>query len=483
MTMSAIDRIVVYSQTTGGRVLVGRLWRESGRYVFEYDRRYQKSKGAIAFGPEFDLWRRRVSSEVLFPSIADRIPSKENPAYSDYCRQWGVDPAEKDPFVLLTTIGRRGASTFVFEAERSASYGAEEVRAFRGRLGLNQREFGAIFSISHATLVKLESGRSKNTQILHYLELCDRIPEALEWLMERRGQLLHDEKRVAIMDLIESQKFWRARKSSPAAQLLIPGSDEKKTLFLGEKDGWLASIALVAFRKGLLGRLDELIVHFEIQKKGTPRFKGNLAENWLDRKRETGKEKKAQRDICNATPAAIAELAVARCLECQGYEVVNLEAWDDNSCDVVCRGGERDFYVEIKYLADSPEWYRARTGGGPMWGPTDGRTLNYYFSRIAESVRQLQEKGVKESERMVWLVFDSSTENKYGGRKTFNEFWEGFSEWYQGGGMYPGIPEKEREKSLAKKPREWLVECGILVAATLEDWRIVRPVRVETAHR
>lgn len=198
MSTSPVNKILIFSETRGGRILAGVLSREGRKYVFTYERPYQRLKNAIALGPELPLWRKRFVSEELFPSLADRIPSRRNPAYEDYCRQWGIDAKERDPFVLLTTIARRGPSTFVFEAESPKIYGGTEVRAFRKRLSLNQREFEALFGISHATLVKLEAGKSGNTAILGYIETCDRVPAALRWLLGKRGNRIHDERRVRI---------------------------------------------------------------------------------------------------------------------------------------------------------------------------------------------------------------------------------------------------------------------------------------------
>jgi len=150
----------------------------------------------VALGPEFELWKEKFSSQIFFPSLADRIPSKQNPAYKDYCQQLGISENEKDPFVLLTTIGRRGPSTFVFEAVKE--YSTERVKAFRNKLGLNQREFAVLFDITRTTLSKIEQGKSSYSTIVYFIELCEEVPEALAWLLETRGQYIHDDKRVNI---------------------------------------------------------------------------------------------------------------------------------------------------------------------------------------------------------------------------------------------------------------------------------------------
>ena len=153
--MSKIEEINIYSQTRTKRIFVGKLWREGKKYFFEYGKTYKKLKNALPLGPELPLWKDRVSSNTLFPSFSDRIPSKNNPAYKDYCREWRISENEKDIFILLTTIGRRGPSTFIFEEAFKNEYTASQLKDFRNRLELTQSEFEALFNISHMTLYRL----------------------------------------------------------------------------------------------------------------------------------------------------------------------------------------------------------------------------------------------------------------------------------------------------------------------------------------
>lgn len=191
--MSVIHEISVYSQTRSKRDYVGRLWREDGKFHFEYERHYQRLKGAVGLGPEFPLHQKSFSSVELFPSLADRIPSRQNPAYPDYCTQWGINENETDPFVLLTTIGRRGPSTFIFEPAIQDVDG-NTIRKFREQLELNQREFAAVLGLPQLTVGKLERGMVRSIPIMTYVEMCMQVPQALKWLVEKRGQFIHDEK-------------------------------------------------------------------------------------------------------------------------------------------------------------------------------------------------------------------------------------------------------------------------------------------------
>src|SRR5690606_29078874 len=116
-----------------------------------YQHSYLLKKNAIPLGPEFPLTQERFTSRKLFPSFEDRIPSKKNPAYPEYLHQFELDPEESDPIVLLSTIGRRGPSSFVFEPVRADAADRIDLATFRKSLGLTIREFAAVFDTSPGT--------------------------------------------------------------------------------------------------------------------------------------------------------------------------------------------------------------------------------------------------------------------------------------------------------------------------------------------
>ena len=187
-----MNKINVFSQTRKKRIFVGTLSRDNKHFYFHYDKKYSRLKNAIPLGPEFDLWKESFSSKTLFPSLSDRIPSKINSAYKDYCKQWNISPNETDPFILLTTIGHRGPSTFIFEPAIERTFQANSIKAFRNYLGLTQEEFALLLDMAQITLIRLEQGHSTNETLLTYIELVEKTPKTLLWLLEKRGQHLHD---------------------------------------------------------------------------------------------------------------------------------------------------------------------------------------------------------------------------------------------------------------------------------------------------
>lgn len=172
------------------RLPVGTLKREEGKLVFTYDEHYFRAKNIIPLGPEFPLTQKQFISEKLFPSLDDRIPSTRNPAYPEYCHYMGIDPSEKDPLILLSTIGRRGPSCFIFYPIYDRKIAIDDLIKFRKSLALTTREFSSVFEISQASLNALERKRIAGDEIKKRLEIIINFPEiALDYLVINGGHL------------------------------------------------------------------------------------------------------------------------------------------------------------------------------------------------------------------------------------------------------------------------------------------------------
>ncbi|GEM_PF-523820 len=186
----------VFAEGRRARDHAGRLERHANPdgkqgFRFTYEDAYLRQHDAVSVGPELPLTRKSFFSVQLFPSFSDRIPSRENPAYPEYCVATGISPYEADPFVLLTTIGRRGPSCLVFEPAACESFGSEEAREFRASLGLSLREFGLLFDFSPFTIQKVESGKQTGRDVLRRMELYARFPEAAWFEMTRNRPKVH----------------------------------------------------------------------------------------------------------------------------------------------------------------------------------------------------------------------------------------------------------------------------------------------------
>ena len=196
MSKKSVAAVDVYAEGRRKRDRVGRLERfedpdDGAGYRFTYEDAYLNQPSAVSLGPELPLTSRSFFSRELFPTLLDRIPSRDNAAYPDYCAATGIDVDESDPFVLLTTIGRRGPSCFIFEPALEKSFGPEEAAAFRAELGLSLREFGILFDFSPYTIQKIESGRESGRDVLKRLELYVRFPEVAWFEILRNRPRMH----------------------------------------------------------------------------------------------------------------------------------------------------------------------------------------------------------------------------------------------------------------------------------------------------
>lgn len=202
---SKIDksRLNVYSESRKRRTLAGSLsWdKKKNQFEFKYDAKYAKSKTAIPIGKELDLFKKvHVSKGKLFPSFADRIPSKENPAYEDYCISQGISVAEENPIVLLISIGKRGPSTFIFEPIYQNSFSFIDVKNFRESLEVSIHEFAAAFDFNPPTLQRLESGKKSDLSTIRRAQIYLEFPKVAMWQIEMNSGKIHFE---------TFQKLWK----------------------------------------------------------------------------------------------------------------------------------------------------------------------------------------------------------------------------------------------------------------------------------
>ena len=183
----------VYVQTRKTRRYVGQLTREADkppRYAFRYDARYLHAPFSIPLGPELPLTKREHRATELFPSFTERLPSPENPAYVEYLEKFHLSMNEKDPLVLLTTIGRAGPSSFLFEPVFSDS-SQEDLKNFRSELGLTVRDFSTAFDIAVSSVTRIENGTA-GREVLKRIELYERFPEAALFEVNRNASRLHE---------------------------------------------------------------------------------------------------------------------------------------------------------------------------------------------------------------------------------------------------------------------------------------------------
>ncbi len=215
MMNNDVEAVDVFAEGLRARKYTGRLERDKGSggekgFRFTYDDSYLKRSDAVSIGPELPLTGRTYFSEILFPSFSDRIPSRDNPAYPEYCVATGIDVSECDPFVLLTTIGKRGPSCFVFEAVVVDIFGPSDAVDFRYGLDLSLREFGLLFNFSPYTIQKIESGKESGRDVLKRMEIYARFPEVAWFEMNRNSAKMHTDVWRRLKKLYRSYSDHRA---------------------------------------------------------------------------------------------------------------------------------------------------------------------------------------------------------------------------------------------------------------------------------
>ena len=185
--------IFVFLKKRKTQTLVGRLCKIDQKFIFTYKDSYLNTRNSIALGPEFPLTQQEFSSTRLFSSLEDRIPSTQNPAYSEYCLAMGIDPKEQDPFVLLSTVGSKGPSSFIFYPIFKRDLTSKDIIEFRNMLGLTTREFAAVFEFSQNSLNALERERITGSEILKRLEILLHFPSVASYfLLVNSGYLIHE---------------------------------------------------------------------------------------------------------------------------------------------------------------------------------------------------------------------------------------------------------------------------------------------------
>lgn len=190
------NNLNVFSESRKRRVYVGLLsWDQSkNSFEFRYDSKYARSKKAIPVGTELSLFKKvHASRGNLFPSFADRIPSKDNPAYEDYCRSQGISPNEVNPIILLAAIGRKGPSTFIFEPIVKDDFDIDQIKIFRKGLGLSINDMALAFDLNQPTLQRLEKLKKGEVGTKRRIQIYLNFPKVALWQLELNMGKLHSD--------------------------------------------------------------------------------------------------------------------------------------------------------------------------------------------------------------------------------------------------------------------------------------------------
>ena len=208
-------RLQVFHEARKRRLYVGELsyHKEKDQYEFIYDKRYLSLKNAIPIGPELSLFKKKHTTKAtrFFPSLQDRIPSKSNPAYEDYCQAQGISPNEKNPIVLLGFIGRRGPSSFVFEPVYQNEFSSLDILKFRKQLDLARHDLAEAFDFSLPTLQRIEAGKSTDPNTIKRLQIYFEFPDVALWQLQQTGSRVHADIQDRLVDFFTGKLGVKSR--------------------------------------------------------------------------------------------------------------------------------------------------------------------------------------------------------------------------------------------------------------------------------
>ena len=205
MPLKRFDKIagvMVFLEKRTTRLYVGLLTKKGNMFHFEYDKKYLQKRGIIPLGPEMPFTKKSFESESLFIPFSDRIPSRENPAYPDYCKATGISTEEKDPLILLSSIAHRGPSSFIFEPLYADDFTSKDLLEFRNWLGLSVKEFAACFEFSPAAITRAELNQTTGREVLKRAELYAKYPKVALDQLRLHGGILHSSKQRKIEKLL-----------------------------------------------------------------------------------------------------------------------------------------------------------------------------------------------------------------------------------------------------------------------------------------
>jgi DNA-binding XRE family transcriptional regulator len=203
------NRLKIFHEGRKRRILLGELIydKEKDRYELIYNKNYARSKNAIPISPDLDLFKLHHQSEKgkLFPSFIDRIPDKANPAYNDYCKAQGISPDEKNPIILLGSIGKRGPSSFIFEPVYYSEFDSTDIIKLREQLQITQHDLAKALDISKTTLQRIEAGVSRDLNTLKYIQILLKFPEVALWQLKQTGNRVHKDVLTKLTKYFESK--------------------------------------------------------------------------------------------------------------------------------------------------------------------------------------------------------------------------------------------------------------------------------------
>lgn len=279
---------------------------------------------------------------------------------------------------------------------------------------------------------------------------------------------------MAINTTSELEKTIERFKTERSNSLLCRLLNHQDIVSINRNNETLYSTAFLAYYDGIVQKLDSILLHFNIEQRGSTDFKNRLRENWLNES-----DKKKMRKQVNQVKAALIELIVAHHLDINGEEVLNLSAWDiDCPADIKTQTEQGQIYTEVRFLGQMPDLIdqaeKAVLNGGVAAGFISpmGKIYNYILLRIADAACQFEKKNIPIAQRRMFLISTSTLITGTGTSVFINGLKEAW-EWFPGDNWNSLLNEltltKEQRKYPETPAKFYLSKVNDLIVCPLSD--------------
>lgn len=199
------NKLHIYLEKNKGRVLVGMLESSKKGYVFTYDESYYYSDNPMQIGPNLPLSKQTHSSKKLFGIFKDRLPSRQNEAYLDYCRQEGISADETNEMILLATLGKRGPSSFIIEPIIDSTINPSILAEFRKKMELSMRDFAILFDLSLSSVHKIENSKMNGKDVLKRIQIYIDFPIVAKNEVSKHLAKVHSTVGTRVMNKLDGE--------------------------------------------------------------------------------------------------------------------------------------------------------------------------------------------------------------------------------------------------------------------------------------
>jgi len=177
----------------------------------------------------------------------------------------------------------------------------------------------------------------------------------------------------------------------------------------GKKEGYHESVLLKALRENILNLVTSPIHKYLLNKKASDAYKNNINDSWILKE-----SFEKRQEVFSENYGKFFELLFAEWLENNGWEIINLEAWDENSSDVEAKSQDKEHSAfEIKTYFPNIMALEKSVKGEVYFGcgenPEEIEDKIYFM--IIRAEEQLRLKDITDKRKIIVII---DVENKLG---------------------------------------------------------------------